>query len=67
MERKQSLVNVAWDSGHVYMEDHKFVICIYTKREREREREGLVIIVSSILNFTFDSRIVDTKITNSTV
>ena len=39
MERKQSLVNVAWDSGHVYMEDHKFVICIYTKRERERERE----------------------------
>ena len=39
MERKQSLVNVAWDSGHVYMEDHEFVICIYTKRERERERE----------------------------
>ena len=41
---------------------------IYKEREREREREeGLVIIVSSILNFTFDSRIVDTKITNSTV
>ena len=47
------------------MADHKFVICISTKRGRERE--GLVIIVSSILNFTFDSGIVDTKITNSTV
>ena len=42
------------------------LLYVYIQRERERE-EGLVIIVSSILNLTFDSRIVDTKITNSTV
>ena len=42
------------------------LLYVYIQRERERE-EGLVIIVSSILNLTFDARIVDIKITNSTV